>query len=98
MRKLSNEELSSSLAGLPGWKNENNSIVKSFKTFGFPQTMALSSAICGFCQQHDHHPDYLTMKYSELIVSFSTHSEGGITDKDIEMAKEIESLRKGLIK
>ncbi len=98
MRKLSNDELSSALKELEGWKNENNSIVKTFKTFGFPQTMALSSAICCFCQQHDHHPDYLTMKYAELIVSFSTHSEGGITDKDIQMAKEIETLKKGLIK
>lgn len=98
MRKLNEKEIETALKDLSGWKNENNSLVKSFKTLGFPQTMALSSAICGFCQQHDHHPDYLTMKYSEIIVSFSTHSEGGITDKDINIAKEIDSLKKGLTK
>lgn len=98
MRKLNSDELASALNELPGWLNQNNSIVKTFKTSGFPQTMALSAAICGFCQQFDHHPDYLTMKYSEIIVSFSTHSEGGITDKDVEIAKSIESLKKGIIK
>jgi 4a-hydroxytetrahydrobiopterin dehydratase len=75
-----------------GWKVEGKSIVKIFTTKNFPQTMALVSGICGLCQQYDHHPDYLTMKYAEVKVSFSTHSSGGITEKDINIAGEIEKL------
>jgi 4a-hydroxytetrahydrobiopterin dehydratase len=69
-----------------------DSIKKLFKTKGFPQTMGLATSIGALCQQHDHHPDYLTMKYASVEVSFSTHSAGGITQKDLNIAKEIESL------
>jgi 4a-hydroxytetrahydrobiopterin dehydratase len=75
-----------------GWKVVDKSIIKIFKTKNFPQTMALVSGICGLCQQHDHHPDYLTLKYAEVKVSFSTHSAGGITDKDVKIAGDIEKL------
>jgi len=75
-----------------GWKVEGKSIVKTFTTKNFPQTMALVSGICGLCQQYDHHPDYLTMKYAEVKVSFSTHTAGGITEKDIKIAGDIENL------
>jgi 4a-hydroxytetrahydrobiopterin dehydratase len=75
-----------------GWKKDGISIVKIFKTKNFPQTMALVSGICGLCQQHDHHPDYLTMKYAEVKVSFSTHSAGELTQKDLDIAKDIEGL------
>lgn len=75
-----------------GWIVKGKSIIKVFKTKNFPQTMALVSGICGLCQQFDHHPDYLTLKYAQVEVSFSTHSEGGITEKDINIANEIEFL------
>jgi 4a-hydroxytetrahydrobiopterin dehydratase len=54
--------------------------------------MGLVTAIGALCQQHDHHPDYLTMKYSDVEVSFSTHSAKGITMKDIDIAKDINTL------
>ena len=75
-----------------GWKKEGISIVKTYKTKNFPQTMALVSGICGLCQQYDHHPDYLTMKYAEVKVSFSTHSAGQLTQKDVDIASDIENL------
>ena len=74
-----------------GWKIVDKAIVKVFKTKNFPQTMALVTGICGLCQQHDHHPDYLTLKYAEVKVSFSTHTAGGITQKDIDIALDIET-------
>jgi 4a-hydroxytetrahydrobiopterin dehydratase len=75
-----------------GWKVEGKSIVKTYTTKNFPQTMALVSGISGLCQQYDHHPDYLTMKYAEVKVSFSTHDAGGITEKDVKIAGDIEKL------
>jgi len=93
MEKLNVEIINKELEELQGWSVEGNSIRRIFKTEGFPQTMGLVSAICGLCQQFDHHPDYLTLKYSSVDVSFSTHSAGGITEKDIELAKEINKLK-----
>lgn len=92
MKKLSQEEITAALSGLEGWKQEGNSLVRSFNTKGFPQTVGLAASIGVLCQQHDHHPDYLTIRYASVELSFSTHSEGGITQKDIDIAKDINAL------
>lgn len=92
MTELNDSEIAEALKHLEGWKREEKSIVKVFNTKGFPQTMALAVSIGAICQSHDHHPDYLTMKYASVEVSFSTHSAGGITEKDIQIAREINSL------
>jgi len=92
MEKLTTEKINEELKSLKDWKVEGNSIVKNFKTKGFPQTLGLVTSIGALCQQHDHHPDYLTMKYSSVEVSFSTHSAKGITQKDIDIAKDIDTL------
>lgn len=92
MEKLSNEQINESLKTLNGWELYEGSVKKTFTTSGFPQTMGLVTAIGAFCQRHDHHPDYLIMKYSSVEVSFSTHSVKGLTKKDIDIAKDIDTL------
>jgi 4a-hydroxytetrahydrobiopterin dehydratase len=92
VQKISTTNQTLKIIQKKGWKVVDKSIVKIFKTKNFPQTMALVSGICGLCQQHDHHPDYLTLKYAEVKVSFSTHTTGGITQKDINIAKDIDTL------
>jgi pterin-4a-carbinolamine dehydratase len=91
--KLSKKEVSDSLKKLKNWKQKGSSIVKSFKTKGFPQTMGLATAIGSLCQAHDHHPDYLTMKYDSIEVSFSSHDVKGLSSRDIKIAKEIDKLK-----
>ena len=91
--KLSNEQINVALAGLEGWIYKNGSIKKTFITSNYPSTMGFVAAIGGFCQRHNHHPDYIIMKYKELEVSFSTHSAGGITQKDIDIARDIEKIK-----
>ncbi|MEO8210883.1 MAG: 4a-hydroxytetrahydrobiopterin dehydratase [bacterium] len=92
MEKLTEQQIKDELKNINGWSLVENSIRKTFKTKGFPQTMGLVTAIGSFCQQHDHHPDYLTMKYSSVEVSFSTHSVKGISKKDFDIAKDIDTL------
>jgi 4a-hydroxytetrahydrobiopterin dehydratase len=92
VQKISTKNQTLKIIQKKGWKVVDKSIVKIFKTKNFPQTMALVIGICGLCQQQDHHPDYLTLKYAEVKVSFSTHTAGGITQKDINIAKDIDTL------
>lgn len=92
MEKLTDLSIKEELKKVDNWNLTDNSIRKIFTTRGFPQTMGLVAAIGALCQQHDHHPDFLIMKYSSVEVSFSTHSAGGITDKDFEIAKDIDKL------
>ena len=91
--KLAKNEVFEALRSLKEWKLKGNSIVKSFKTKGFPQTMGLTIAVGAICQAHDHHPDYLTMKYDSVEVSFSSHDVKGLSSRDIKIAKEIDKLK-----
>ncbi len=92
MEKMNPNVVFEKVKEISGWFVEGNSIKKTFKTKGFPATMGLVSMIGAVCQQYDHHPDYMTVKYSEVEVAFSTHTAGGITQKDIDIAKEINSF------
>lgn len=93
MAKLKDEQVKEALAELTGWERDGESLTKKIKTDNFAQTMGLVTAIGALCQQFDHHPDWLTLKYSEVEMSFSTHSENGITEKDVNIAKEINKLK-----
>ncbi len=90
--KLTNTQIEEALKSLPDWRLEGGSIKKIFRTSSYPATMGFVSAIGGVCQRLNHHPDYVLMKYREVEVAFSTHSAGGITEKDIEAAKELEKI------
>ncbi|MCI0449234.1 MAG: 4a-hydroxytetrahydrobiopterin dehydratase [Chlorobi bacterium] len=92
MEKLTDEQIQAALKELPGWSYEEGSIKKTFKTQNYPATMGFVAAIGGFCQKRNHHPDYVIMKYKEVEVSFSTHSAGGITQNDIEIAGDLEKI------
>jgi 4a-hydroxytetrahydrobiopterin dehydratase len=90
--KLSDEEIQEKLKSLPGWVYEHGSIKKVFETKSYPASMGFVTAIGGVCQRYNHHPDYILMKYRQAEVSFSTHSAGGVTEKDFVLAGEIEKL------
>lgn len=92
MEKLTQEQILDALSALPGWNYENGSIKKVFKTSSYPASMGFVTSVGGFCQKRNHHPDYILMKFTEIEVSFSTHSAGGITIKDIEIANDLEKI------
>lgn len=92
MEKLTIVQINEHLKKLPGWRHEEGSIKKVFQTRNFPSTMGFVTAIWGFCQGRNHHPDYIIMKFREIEVSFSTHSSGGVTLKDVEIARDIETI------
>lgn len=92
MEKLSEQQISEALKSLPGWSYSGGSIKKVFVTGSFPVTMGFVTAAGGFCQRCNHHPDYILIKFKEIEVSFSTHSAGGITQNDIDIASDLEKI------
>lgn len=86
---LSPAQIAEQLAGLPAWHLEEGAIVREYVTDGWPTTLMLVNAIGFFAEAADHHPD-LAVSWGKVQVKLSTHSAGGVTTSDIELAKLIE--------
>lgn len=77
------------LKALPRWRAENGWLVREYDTDGWPSTMLVVGAIAFVAEAANHHPD-LTVSWPRVVVRLQTHSAGGITDKDLELAARIE--------
>jgi 4a-hydroxytetrahydrobiopterin dehydratase len=77
--------------GLAGWYVEGGWLKRKFNTEGWPVTLMLVNAVGYLCEAADHHAD-LAVTYAKLWVKLQTHSAGGITDKDLELARKIEDV------
>lgn len=77
--------------GLTGWHLEDGWLRRKYNTDGWPQTLMAVNAIGYLCEAAFHHAD-LSVTYAKLWVKLQTHSAGGITDKDFELAQKIEEV------
>ncbi|MEE9194087.1 MAG: 4a-hydroxytetrahydrobiopterin dehydratase [Thermodesulfobacteriota bacterium] len=89
MGLLNDTEINNKLSGLNGWERAGNEIVKSFKFANFIASIGFVNKIAILSEKADHHPDIL-IQYSNVKITLSTHSEGGLTEKDFNLAGEIE--------
>jgi 4a-hydroxytetrahydrobiopterin dehydratase len=92
MALLSLDELKLHLQALPGWEPHDNALSKTFEVKSFVHGVVLIGAIAQAAEAADHHPDLNLHSYSKLTVTLSTHSEGGLTIKDIQLAERIEGI------
>ena len=89
LTKLSPAQIAEQLSALPGWRLEDGAIVRDYVTDGWPTTLMLVNAIGFFAEAADHHPD-LVVSWGKVQVKLWTHSAGGVTTSDVELAKLIE--------
>ena len=87
MAKISSEDARHRLQSLPGWALEGEAIKRQFSFAGFPEAVAFLVRLGFAAEAVDHHPDLL-VNYKRVTVTYSTHSEGGLTDKDFAGAQE----------
>jgi 4a-hydroxytetrahydrobiopterin dehydratase len=83
--KLSRAEVEQRLKGLTGWTLEDNAIHKQYTFRDFLEAMAFVNRLAPEAQASDHHPDIL-INYKKVTLTYSTHSEGGLTAKDFDGA------------
>jgi 4a-hydroxytetrahydrobiopterin dehydratase len=81
MATLSPAEIEERTRKLDGWQLKGQTIVKQYTFAGFPEAVAFVSRLVPGAEAADHHPD-ITINYKRVTLSFSTHSEGGLTEKD----------------
>ncbi len=91
MAKISLEDARQRLQGLPGWALDTDTIKRQFTFSGFPEAVAFLVRLGFAAEAVDHHPDLL-VNYKRVTVAYSTHSEGGLTDKDFAGAEVATSL------
>ena len=89
MSTLNAESLQRALEALHGWAHGAGSITKTFTLPTFHRAIAFVVEIGMLAEVADHHPD-LDIRYNRVAVTVSTHSEGGVTEKDIALATMIE--------
>ena len=90
MAKLSGDEVQQGLSKLDGWDREGDEIVKEFGFDGFGDAVAFVVRLAFRAEKANHHPD-MDVRYNRVRVALSTHSEGGITDKDLALAGEADT-------
>jgi 4a-hydroxytetrahydrobiopterin dehydratase len=91
MTLLSDSEIEARLAELPGWRREGEAIVKTFDRGDFVGSVKFVEGLVEPAEAMNHHPD-LAISWSEVEVTIATHSEGGLTAADFELATKIDAL------
>lgn len=90
-RTYNEQDVARALSDLPAWRAVRGAIERTYETDGWSTTLMLVNAIGFIAEAADHHPD-LEVSWPKVVVRLSTHSAGGITDKDLALAQEIERL------
>ncbi|MEM7008077.1 MAG: 4a-hydroxytetrahydrobiopterin dehydratase [Thermodesulfobacteriota bacterium] len=91
MSLLSENEIAQGLSSLDGWTQVGNQITKQFKFKNFVGSMGFVTKVGILAERVDHHPDIM-IEYSKVTITLSTHSEGGLTEKDFSLATEIQEV------
>jgi 4a-hydroxytetrahydrobiopterin dehydratase len=89
--RLSPDELSAALAGLPHWSGDGNGIRRTVELPGFREAVAAIVSIADVAEEMDHHPD-IDLRWRTLHLTLVTHSAGGVTEFDLELARRIDAL------
>jgi 4a-hydroxytetrahydrobiopterin dehydratase len=91
MALLSDDEIEERLGALEGWSRDGDALKREFKLKDFVGSVDFVNRMVEPAEEMNHHPD-LSISWNKVTVSLSTHSEGGITENDFELARKIDSL------
>jgi len=91
MATLSNDQIKKNLHDLKDWTYDEPVIKKTFEFDDFREAFSKMTAIAFIAEGHQHHPDWKN-SYNTLEISLTSHDQGGITEEDFKMAREIEKV------
>jgi 4a-hydroxytetrahydrobiopterin dehydratase len=90
-KRLTDTEIRDRLTSLDGWALDGGALKKQYTLGGFPDAIAFVTRIAFDAEAADHHPD-IFINFKRVTLTFSTHSEGGLTDKDFAGARQADAL------
>ncbi len=88
---LSSDNVKAGLGLLKGWTLKGKEIEKRFEFSDFREAMRFVNAVAAEAEKVDHHPD-ITINYSKVTLTLSTHDAGGLTAKDFDLARDIDFI------
>jgi 4a-hydroxytetrahydrobiopterin dehydratase len=94
---LSAEQITARLREMPGWSFKDNALVRQMTCASFPDAVAFVTRLAFEAEAEDHHPDIL-VSYKRVTVSWSTHDEGGVTEKDFAGARTTNEIAARFVK
>jgi 4a-hydroxytetrahydrobiopterin dehydratase len=87
--KLDTEAVEAWLKDRRGWKLKDEVLSKEFKFKSFRDSIVFTNRVATLADDANHHPD-IDIRYSKVTLHLTTHDSGGITDKDLELAKAVD--------
>lgn len=87
--KLTTQAIQGWLQTRPGWARKSNALVKEYRFASFRDSIVFVNRIAGLADAADHHPD-IDIRYDRVRITLSTHSAGGITEKDLKLAEQMD--------
>ena len=91
MPKLNAAQIKTSLKAVPVWRNSGTVIARTFHFKDFVAAMKFVNAIAKLAEKAWHHPD-IDIRWNKVTLALTTHSEGGLTEKDFKLAKQFDRL------
>ncbi|WP_420881120.1 4a-hydroxytetrahydrobiopterin dehydratase [Rhodococcus sp. (in: high G+C Gram-positive bacteria)] len=88
---LSDTEIDTALTKLPHWHRDGATLTRTIESATFPAAIALVGRVAEAAESMNHHPD-MDIRWRKVTYSLSTHSAGGITGSDLELARRIDDL------
>ena len=93
MSKLDSQQIDQAQLRTPGWRRSGDAITRTFSLPSFPAALLFAGAVGHLAERAEHHPDIL-IQYRSVTLTLSTHSAGGLTDKDFALAAEINAMER----
>jgi 4a-hydroxytetrahydrobiopterin dehydratase len=90
--KLNEAQINQQASQIGDWRREGDALVRDFKFDDFKRAMEFVNRVADEAEALDHHPDILIHGWNKVRLSVTTHSEGGLTDKDFTLAERINRL------
>lgn len=91
MEKLTVSEIKTALAGVPHWKKEGSTIIRTFQFKDFPAAIRFVERLAEIAEREAHHPD-IDIRWNKVTLALSTHDAGGLTQKDFSLARKFDAL------
>jgi 4a-hydroxytetrahydrobiopterin dehydratase len=91
MPKLTAIQIKSALVAVPDWNTASAHIARTFAFKDFPAAIRFVNAVAKVAEKAGHHPD-IDIRWNKVALTLTTHSEGGLTEKDFELARQVDRL------